>query len=524
MRRNPWFVYSILLLGIFVALEANAFTTPATPYISVDFGISIANSGILSLLSSAAAIALAPLFGRLGDQVGRKKVIVAGLVIFVLAQSVKVFTPYLSIYLIGSLFQGVGYALIFPNVFAYIPELFPEEKRGKAIGLFMLFCYIATGTGGLISGALIDTWGWRSVYVVSASFSAIGLILISIVVPSTAARVKSNLDYKGVSVFMLVITAIVSLPLVYSNFGVGWLAVGAVIMIALLLIFLQLQKKETHPVLDFKLLKLKGVYIPSILIAVQNFMMLSILMSLTFFASDNPNMSALQVGLITTVLFSSAAIISPLIGYLLDRYNPVYLVYLSLASGIVGIIFYLAVDMESSMFYLLVVMTFVGICSSLLNASLMKIVINFTPADKKGVSTGTFSLFKDLGLPIGSTLGLTIYGLSTSRGLDSSLTERAGELGLNADQTTLLLEARATGVVPTELESILSKLNVQFADLVTTSNGESVTAGIHMLGTINLIVFIVITLLSLGLLKMKSKPAEAPNIPTEHVVPVTNEV
>lgn len=58
MRRNPWFIFSILLLGIFVALEANAFTTPATPYISADFGISIANSGVLTLLASAAAIAL----------------------------------------------------------------------------------------------------------------------------------------------------------------------------------------------------------------------------------------------------------------------------------------------------------------------------------------------------------------------------------------------------------------------------------------------------------------------------------
>lgn len=527
MRRNPWLVYSILLLGIFVALEANAFTTPATPYISADFGITVANSGILGLLSSAAAIALAPLFGRLGDQVGRKNVIVAGLAIFVVAQTMKVFTPYFSIYLIGSLLQGIGYAMIFPNVFAYIPELFSEEKRGKAIGLFMLFSYIATGTGGLISGALIDTWGWRSVYVVSASFSAIGLILISIVVPKAAKKVKSNLDYKGVTVFMLAITTLVSLPLIYSNFGVGWLSAGAVLLVVILSIFFKMQKNETHPVIDLKLLKLRGVYIPSILIAVQNFMMLSILMSLTFFASDNPNMNALQVGMITTVLFSSAAIISPIIGYLLDRYNPIYLVYLSLASGMVGIILYLTVNMSSTMQFLLSVMTFVGICSSLLNASLMKIVINYTPEDKKGVSTGTFSLFKDLGLPIGSTLGLTIYGLSTSRGLDSSLTEKAGELGLNSDQTALVLEAKNTGVVPAELEGILSNLNVQFTDLVSAATGESVTAGIHMLGTINLIAFIVIILISLGLLKLKRKPLEKPIIPAENienVAPVANEV
>jgi MFS family permease len=86
MRKNPWFIYSVLLLGIFVALEANAFTTPALPYISEYFGVSTANSGLLTLLSSGAAIALAPLFGRLGDQVGRKKVIIVGLVVFCLAR------------------------------------------------------------------------------------------------------------------------------------------------------------------------------------------------------------------------------------------------------------------------------------------------------------------------------------------------------------------------------------------------------------------------------------------------------
>src|SRR5690606_23666019 len=130
-------------------------------------------------------IALAPLFGRLGDQVGRKKLIVWGLAIFSIAQIIKILTPVVELFLLGSLLQGIGYALIFPNVFAYIPELFPENKRGKAIGLFMLFTYIATGTGGIIAGLLIDTWGWHSVFVLSASCAIIGLFLVSIFVPTS---------------------------------------------------------------------------------------------------------------------------------------------------------------------------------------------------------------------------------------------------------------------------------------------------------------------------------------------------
>ena len=508
MRKNVWFIYSILLLGIFVALEANAFTTPAIPYIRSDFGISVANSGILTLLSSAGAIALSPLFGRLGDQIGRKKVIVAGLIIFIIAQTLKVFTGVVSLYLVGALLQGVGYALIFPNVFAYIPELFSEEKRGKAIGLFMVFTYIATGTGGAISGLLIETWGWRSVYAVSAILSSIGLVLISIFVPKSEKGKRSQLDYKGVTIFMTAISLLIGLPLIYTNFGAMWLFVGVAVFITLLLVFLQMQKTEKNPTVDLKLLKEKGVYIPSILIASQNFMMLSILMSLTFLSADNPNVSPLQVGLITTVLFTTAMVISPVIGFLLDRFNPVYLVYISLLSGFVGIVLYLSVDITSSLLTILTVMVFVGICSSLMNASLMKIIIGYAPADKKGVSTGTFTLFKDLGLPIGSTLGLTIYGLSTSRGFEGAIMETSTTLGLNAEETTQLIGAKATGEVPAALSTILTQANIDLAQLLSSATAQSVAAGIKTLGIINVTIFVIIALISLGLLKLKKAEQE----------------
>jgi len=375
MKNNPWFVYIVLLLGIFVALEANAFTTPALPYISKTFGVSIGNSGLLTLLASAAAIALAPLFGRLGDQVGRKKVIVWGLAVFVIAQVIKILTPVVGIFLLGSLLQGIGYALIFPNVFAYIPELFPEKKRGRAIGLFMLFSYIATGTGGAVAGILIDTWGWHSIFIVSATFALIGLILVSIFVPKSDKGKQSALDYKGATLFMVAVTLFVGLPLIFTNLGPTISSVGGLILVVILVMFIQMQKKAEHPVVDLKLLKLKGVYIPAILIAFQNFMMLSILMSLTFLTADNPNATALQVGMITTVLFSSAAIFSPAIGSLLDRFNPIYLVFISLVSGMIGIVMYLGVDLGSTTKYILTVMVFVGICSSFLNASLMKIIL-----------------------------------------------------------------------------------------------------------------------------------------------------
>lgn len=503
MKNNPWFVYMILLLGIFVALEANAFTTPALPYISESFGVSTGNSGLLSLLASAAAIALAPLFGRLGDQVGRKKLIVWGLAIFSVAQVIKILTPVVELFLLGSLLQGIGYALIFPNVFAYIPELFPENKRGKAIGLFMLFTYIATGTGGIVAGLLIDTWGWHSVFVLSASFALIGLVLVSIFVPKSEKGKHAALDYKGATLFMAAVTLFVGLPLILTNLGPVMLVIGAVVLVAVLVVFIQMQKKTAHPVMDLKLLKLKGVYIPAILIAFQNFMMLSILMSLTFLTAENPNATALQVGLITTVLFSSAAIFSPTIGSLLDRFNPIYLVFISLAFGLVGIVLYLGVDLSSTTTYILTVMVFVGICSSFLNASLMKIILLYTPEDKKGVGTGTFSLFKDLGLPVGATLGLVIYGAAMSSSFDNAIQDQANTLSLTVEQTSQLVASQTEGI-SAELENVLTPKNVDASEILVQAKEQSVASAFNVLGTINLIIFIGLILISLGLLRLKS--------------------
>jgi MFS family permease len=402
--------------------------------------------------------------------------------------------------------QGIGYAFIFPNVFAYIPELFPEQKRGRAIGLFMLFSYIATGTGGAIAGALIDVWGWRSVYATSATVSAIGLVLISIFIPKSEKGKQVALDYKGATLFMLLITLFIAMPLILTNFGPIMLLAGSLLFAVMLGIFIFIQKKTEHPVVDLKLLKLKGVYIPAILIAFQNFMMLSILMSLTFLTADNPNMTALQVGMITTVLFSSAAIFSPTIGVLLDRFNPVYLVFISLITGVIGIGMYLGVHMGSSIMYILAVMVFVGICSSFLNASLMKVILLFTPEDKKGVSTGTFSLFKDLGLPVGATF-------------ESAIQAKAESLGLTGDQAKQLIEAQVTGSTSSELQNTLAQSNIEVTELLAQATAESVSSGINTLGVINLIIFIGLIIISLGLIKLKTAPVQLPiDVSVENIV------
>lgn len=503
--KSPWLILCILLLGIFITLESISFVTPALPYITAEFGISVGNSSMLSVAYFITAIALSPLFGRLGDQRGRKNIIALGLIVFSVAQFAAAFSPNVYILLLAFLIQGLGYSCIFPNVFAYIPELFEDANRGKAIGLFMLFSYVATGSGGVIAGILVNNFGWGAIFLFSGIFSLIGFFLILLFIPKSVATRKTQIDVPGISLFMLTVTSIITLPLFISNFGLMSFATITAIVVGIisLIVLIIVERKTIEPVVDLTVLKIKSISASAIIITCQNITMISILSCLSFFAASKAGWSAVEIGLITTVNFTVAALISPLVGAFLDRYKPAILVTIALISSLIGAMLFISVNMQSSLFSLLLVMVFIGFCSGCINASLMKIVVTDTPNDKKGVGTGTFGMFKDLGIPLGSTFGLTLYGAAQSSKLDSNLTTMLMDAGVEKQNISATVEAIKTGEVSSSVEATLAPLNLQMNEVLMKAQSLSTTEALHTVGIVNLVLLMLIFLISFTLYKRK---------------------
>lgn len=505
--KSPWLILCILLLGIFITLESISFVTPALPYITKEFGISVGNSSLLSVAYFVTAIALSPLFGRLGDQRGRKNIIAIGLIIFSIAQFAAAFSPNVYIMLLAFLVQGLGYSCIFPNVFAYIPELFADKNRGKAIGLFMLFSYLATGSGGIIAGNLVNNFGWSAIFLFSGVFSLIGFFLILIFIPKSIPVKKTQIDVPGIILFLITVTSIITLPLFISNYGLASLSTIAVIIIGVisLIALIAVERKVIAPVVDLSVLKIRSISASAIIITCQNITMISILSCLSFFAASKAGWSAVEIGLITTVNFTVAALISPVVGAFLDKYKPAILVVIALISSIIGAILFTSITMQSSLFSLLLVMVFIGFCSGCINASLMKIVVTDTPNDKKGVGTGTFGMFKDLGIPLGSTFGLTLYGAAQSSKLDKNLESLLSTSGVDSANISAVAEAAKTGVVSSNVEAVLGPLDIQLNEVLLKAQSISTTDALHTVGIVNLSLLVIIFLISLTLFKRKKE-------------------
>lgn len=387
------------------------------PFITQHFGIPITFAGSITLAYYAAAVIFSPLMGRIGDQVGRKEILIIGLVIFTTSEFLAAMSPTYIIFLFARFIQGIGYACVFPTVFAFISELFDDTKSGKAVALLGIAGSIGAASGGVIAGYLIASFNWTIIYWISGSFSSMGLLIVLAVMPKTIVRRKQKIDYKGAGALLITICSLVSIPILVSNFGMSSPITLSVIAIGIvgLILLIVVERTAVNPVMDIKILRLRGIHVPAMIAILLTFGGIALNYALAFYIASRAGWGPTEVGLISTLNYSFTIIGSFLAGSLIDRYNPKYVILSSSVVSLIGAIMFTYISSQSPFMYLIFTMALIGFSSGLINPGLMKIVILSVPTSAKGVGSGTFTMFRDLGIPLGSTFGLAVFGFMSQR-------------------------------------------------------------------------------------------------------------
>lgn len=415
---NPWIVFFFLLISVFVLLEAAAFQSPALPFITANFGIDPGFGGAVTLAYYAAAVVFAPLMGRLSDQIGRKEMILAGLTLFAVSEFIAALSPNFAIFLTARFLQGMGYASVFPVIFAYISDLFKEESRGKAIGFLGATATIGAASGGVIAGILIDLYGWSIIYWISGALATIGVVIVYFTMPKTTQRSgKQVIDFKGALALLITIGSLVTLPMMLTNFGltspisIGLIITSIVGLISLILV----ERAAREPVMDIKILRLRGIYIPAVIVILQNFCNIALIYALTYYIAGREGWGATETGIMSTVNYIFNSIATLATGYLVDKYKPRFFVLAGALLSLGGAFAYTLITVTSSYTYLIFAVSIVGLCGGLINPALMKIVMTDVPPALRGAGSGTYVMFRDIGVPLGSSIGLALYGFLSSR-------------------------------------------------------------------------------------------------------------
>jgi len=182
--------------------------------------------------------ALLLLGGAAGDLYGRKRLLIAGIFLFALASVACAAAPSLTLLLAGRGLQGIGAAVLMPNSLAILGASFSGEARGRAIGIWASIGAVMSAIGPVLGGWLIDTAGWRTIFLINLPLAAGAIALALIYVTDTRDEDRPALDIPGGLLATLALGALTwgltlgTGPRGWSAFAMGGVIAGALLMLA----------------------------------------------------------------------------------------------------------------------------------------------------------------------------------------------------------------------------------------------------------------------------------------------------
>ncbi|HEX4196477.1 MAG TPA: MFS transporter [Caulobacteraceae bacterium] len=180
--------------------------------------------------------------GAMGDRFGRRLLLVLGTVVFALASAACALAPSMAVLLAARVAQGAGAAMLMPNSLAILGDAFEGEARGKAIGTWAAVAAMAGAIGPVIGGWLIDTVGWRAIFLVNLPVAAGAVILAWRYVRETPSNQRAPLDLPGAVLATLGLGGLTwgltigAGPVGWTATAIGLTSAGAVLLAAFVLV------------------------------------------------------------------------------------------------------------------------------------------------------------------------------------------------------------------------------------------------------------------------------------------------
>jgi len=270
--------------------------------------------------------ALLLLGGALGDRFGRQRLLVIGISLFALCSIACALAPTLPWLLLARGLQGVGAALLMPNSLAILGSTFSGEARGRAIGIWASAGSITGAAGPVLGGALIDSVGWRSIFLVNIPLAAAAIWLTLVFIPNGPRPSKSkSLDIAGAGLATLALGGL-TWGLTLGSGHQGWttlalagVALGSLLFLAFLWLEDRLGDKAMMPLVLFGSKSFIGLSLLTLLLygALGGLLVLLpyLLIQAVGYSATMAGAALLPFPLILTVL-------SPVMGGVTGRFGP----------------------------------------------------------------------------------------------------------------------------------------------------------------------------------------------------------
>ncbi|AWR99098.1 MFS transporter [Metallosphaera hakonensis] len=404
-------VLLLLVWGDLLINYVETMVVPAIPTIQNDFSIS---STLASWITSAFIIVgaiVSPIFGKLADTYGRKKMYLVSLGGYLLAVGIAGFSPTIYTLIGARAIQGIGYG-IFPVGLAIITDVLPPDEVATAQGLLSGSVGIGTALGLIIGSYIDQDFGWQYAFHTAFILSLVFFLVILVGLKDTGIRTKQSIDYVGTSL----LTLGMALILVYITEGpsMGWLSsenlTFLVLGTLLIFAFIPVEMRVKEPLVDMKLMKIRNIMVANLVGIVSSIALMIMYFGIIYYAQLPPpfglGLDILSAGLTlapaTVVMF----IVGPIVGKLTGDIGPKPLLISGSIISILGFSL-LIVNRESAEALVEdVIVAGTGMISIII--PLINMIAVTVPERDRGIGLGMNTLLRNLGASIGPVLSTSI--------------------------------------------------------------------------------------------------------------------
>lgn len=467
------------LLGLLLAALDQTIVSTAGPRIQADLHIDPAIYVWITTAYLVASTVLVPLWGKLSDLYGRKPILIAGMLIFLLGSVLCGISQSTLQLVLFRAVQGVGSASLFTNAFAVVADLFVPAERGKYQGIFGGVFGLSSVIGPLAGGFITDHVGWHWVFFVNVPIGAIAIAFAAANMPMLRRERadKPRLDLVGAAALVVaLVPLLLALSLghgAHASARTGWpwgsWQIGALFGVAAvgIVVFLLIERVVREPLLDLRLFGNKVFSIGNAAAFTMGLSFLGTIVFLPLFMVNVVGLSATSSGLTTMPLTFGIVAANVFTGQVvarLGRYKAVMLIAIAVLIGAFAIMgFTLATDSTQLGVSAKMILVGIGLGPSIPLFTLA--VQNAVPPHQIGVATSTSTFSRQMG----ATIGLAIVGTVFATTLATRIQAELGGAGGPPPAATSAAPApggeeggRGSGMAKFDAAAIKQKINAQF--------------------------------------------------------------
>jgi EmrB/QacA subfamily drug resistance transporter len=487
-----WAILGVLVVSLIVVVLDNtvlnvAMKTLAAPH---PVGVGASQSDLAWMINSYTLVFAGLLFaaGVIGDRVGRKRMLLIGLVVFGIASLLSAYSRTPDQLIWYRALMGAGAAIMMPSTLSLLRNVFSTKEFPKALGIWTGAVGIGGAIGPIVGGALLERFWWGSVFLINVPIVVFGIVAVMILAPESTGG-KPRPDFVGMGLSMLGLVSL-TYGIIEAGDAGSWAGIevwGTIAFGALVLTgFVLWERSISYASLDMKLFKNVRFSASSAIITLTFFGMMGLMFFMTFYLQLLKGYSPLETGLLFLPFGVSMLIFAPLSNTMVQRFGAkvvgiVAMLLVITNFAVTGLVF----EADTSVWVVIVLFLITGAGMANLMPPAMNTLMSSVPREQAGVGSALANTLRQTG----GALGVAVLGTVMAQTYRGEITDTAPQLPDAARESyAATYGALESGAIPPEaIGQVTQAANDSFINALHVTALSAV--GVGVLGLIIIAAF-----------------------------------